>query len=185
MDAGRGDRRRRATAVEPTKIKTLSEAPRPYVWQALAQIDADDAWLVARGSEPPATLAGRLRRVASEADPDLSIRNDGSAARTVALQLYLPRMGASILAIMGGIALVLAAIGLYGVVGYAVARREREVGVRMSLGARRSSVVLLMMRGGIVLVAIGGAIGLVLALASYLPARRAARVDPMTALRAD
>jgi predicted permease len=204
---------------ETTKIKTLSEAPRPYVWQALAQVDADRAWLVARGSEPVASLAGRLRSLANEIDPDLSVRNDGSAARTVALQLYLPRMGASILAAMGGIALVLAAIGLYGVVSYAVARREREVGIRLSLGAGRSGVVALMMRGGIVLVAIGGVVGMFLALAasrlvgsfligispldpvtflavplllvvvaalaSYLPARRAARVDPMTALRSE
>jgi predicted permease len=204
---------------ESTKIKTLSEAPRPYIWQALAQVDSDDAWLLARGSEPVPTLAARLRALAKDLDPDLSVRNDGSAARTVALQLYLPRMGASLLAVMGGIALVLAAIGLYGVVSYAVARREREVGIRMSLGARRAGVTLLMMRGGIVLVAIGGAVGVVLALAasrlvgafligispldpvtflavpvllaavatlaSWLPARRAARVDPMTALRAE
>src|SRR5205814_1066453 len=81
-------------------------------------------------------------------------------------QLYLPRMGASILSAMGTIALALAAIGLYGVVSYAVARRRREVGIRMSLGAQRSSVVFLLMRGGVTMVAVGGAVGLALAFAA-------------------
>ncbi len=122
----------------------------------------------------------------------------------------------------GGLGLVgalLAAIGIYGVTAYAVARRRREIGIRMALGARRADVVSMILRRGIRLTVVGCAIGLLLAAgagqalavflfgvppldpaafggaaalfgavgftACYLPARRATRIDPMTALRCD
>jgi putative ABC transport system permease protein len=134
-------------------------------------------------------------------------------------QLQPRRLGAAMFSVFGLLALVLAAVGLYGVVSYAVAQRTHEVGIRMALGARSEHVVRLVVRQGALLTLIGlvlgiaGALGAthlithllfgvsaadpvtfagvclilaaVAALASYLPARRATRVDPMIALRAE
>jgi putative ABC transport system permease protein len=128
-----------------------------------------------------------------------------------------PRFEMLLLGIFAGVALMLAAVGIYGVMSYAVSRRTHEIGIRVSLGASRADVVLLVIRQGIVLALIGSAAGIVGALglsrlmksllfnvkpidplifggvtillmivamaASYLPARRAMRVDPMIALR--
>ena len=131
--------------------------------------------------------------------------------------LWVVRMGANMFVIFGGVALLLAAIGLYGVRAYTVAMRTREIGIRMALGARASDALRMMLGEGMTLFAIGGALGLVLSLAvgkllstllysvssfdplvlfgaplllaavslvaCYIPARRAARLDPMVALR--
>ncbi|MBK6306651.1 MAG: FtsX-like permease family protein [Gemmatimonadetes bacterium] len=129
------------------------------------------------------------------------------------------RNGATILAIFGALALVLAAVGLHGVMLFTVRQRTREIGIRMALGATRRAVVGIFIRRGVRLTMVGGAVGIVLALgatqllrsllfgvaptdaftflavsllflvvalvASWLPARRAALVDPVTAMRAE
>jgi putative ABC transport system permease protein len=128
-----------------------------------------------------------------------------------------PRFHTMLLGIFGGLALVLAAVGLYGVMAYSVAQRTHEIGVRMALGARVSDVVMMVLKQGIMLTSIGIALGLgasfvltrlmtgllygvgstdlvtfagvvvflvvIALLACYIPARRAARVDPVFALR--
>lgn len=83
----------------------------------------------------------------------------------LSLMLYLPRMAALLLAVFGGLALTLSGIGLYGLVSYSVARRTREVGIRMSLGAGRREVTRMVVGGGMRLVAAGGLVGMVLAAA--------------------
>src|SRR5262249_32149146 len=132
---------------------------------------------------------------------------------------YPARMGAGLIGVFGLLALLVAAVGLYGVMSYAVSQRTREIGVRMALGARARDVVRLVVREAVTLVVIGTAAGLGLAaalsrlvasflfgvgpmdaatfaaipillatvalIASYLPARRAMKVDPMVALRCD
>jgi ABC-type antimicrobial peptide transport system permease subunit len=132
---------------------------------------------------------------------------------------FLPRMAALLLSLIGGLALVLGAVGLYGMVSYAAVRRTREMGIRLALGADRGSVVALVVRGGLVVVAIGGVLGIAAALAlggavrgfligvealdpvallaapvalaavallaTWLPARRVSRVDPVGALRSE
>lgn len=81
----------------------------------------------------------------------------------LALMLFPPRMAAVLLAVFGGLALVLSAVGIYGVVSFAVAKRTRELGIRMSLGATARDVVAMAVGGGMRLVAVGGAFGVVLA----------------------
>ena len=132
---------------------------------------------------------------------------------------FLPRMAALMISLVGLLALALACVGLYGMVSYTVSRRTREMGVRMALGADRQSVVGLVVKGGLSVVALGGmaglalsvglgtvlerfligvagldllslalapvALGAVAAVAAYLPARKASRVDPVQALRSE
>jgi putative ABC transport system permease protein len=135
----------------------------------------------------------------------------------LAVPLAQPRFNTILLGLLGGLGLVLSAIGIYGVVGYAVSRRTHEIGLRMALGAGAADVVRLVLRQVVLLALVGIAVGLAAALAStrllagllygvavtdavtfavvplllvavallasYLPARRAARVDPVVALR--
>ena len=137
--------------------------------------------------------------------------------RLVASSVARPRFYAVLLGVFAGVAGLLAAIGIYGVLAYAVVERTREIGIRMALGAQRSSVLALVLRQGAILTTVGIALGLagaaaatrvlqsmlfgvapldattfvavslmfgaVATLASYVPARRATRVDPMVALR--
>ena len=135
------------------------------------------------------------------------------------IQLWIVRIGATMFSIFGGLALILAVVGVYGVKAYAVARRTREIGIRLALGAEPGAVLRLILREGLIMTLTGTALGFLLALAigrifgsllyqvspvdpvaftlapaaliattllaCWLPARRAARVDPMVALRAE
>jgi predicted permease len=175
--------------------------------------------LVLRASGDPAALAGAARRAVWAVHPGVSISETTTMAAAVDRALARPRFQSVLLGLFAALALGLAAAGIYGVMSYAVARRTREIGLRLTLGARRGDVLRLVLGHALWRLAIGGAIGLagawalarvmatmlygvrptdpltfavvpvVLALAalaaSYLPARRASRVDPMVALRLD
>jgi hypothetical protein len=202
-----------------TKVRTLGETPRPYFYMSGEQIYMPSMMFVVRSTGGAAELVDAARRAALAIDPQLVILEAKTMDEHLALMLYPPRMAALLLSVFGGLALLLAAIGLYGSVSYAVARRTREVGIRAALGATRRDVVLMLTAGGLRLIGIGAAIGLALAagvtwllsgflfgigatdiatfvavplllatvgfLASWVPARRAASVDPMVALRTD
>jgi ABC-type antimicrobial peptide transport system permease subunit len=135
------------------------------------------------------------------------------------MQIFIIRTGATLFSVFGGLALLLAIVGVYGVKAYSVARRTREIGIRMALGARPQGVQWMIVREGAVMLASGVVIGLLLAvgtgqllagmlyqvgaldpiafsiaplilgaatlLATWLPARRATRISPMTALRTE
>jgi ABC-type antimicrobial peptide transport system permease subunit len=152
-------------------------------------------------------------------DPSLMIIQAKTMQTHLAVMLLPARLGAVAFALFAGLALLLATIGVYGVVRYAVARRAREVAIRLAVGARPDGVVWLLMRDGVVLVAAGAVLGIAMAalasrglesllfgvdaldpiaffgapvllvatgaLAAFLPARRASRVDPASALRAE
>jgi ABC-type antimicrobial peptide transport system permease subunit len=97
-------------------------------------------------------------------DPNLPVFDISTMSKHLSIMLFPVRVGAGLLAAFGALGLVLAGIGLYGVVAASVARRTREVGIRMSLGARRSDVLMLVVREGMTLTGVGLAIGITLAL---------------------
>jgi len=166
---------------------------------------------------PPPNVDRLLRRTLAEVDPNLTVERLDSLEYQVADNFNQERLIARLTLLFGILALVLAAVGLYGITSYAVARRTGEIGLRMALGADRGSVLRLVMRGAFTQVALGLAIGIPLALlagrymsgqlydvrpydpvslaiaigvlsaaatlAGFIPARRAASIEPMQALR--
>jgi predicted permease len=205
--------------VKDTKVWTIGEEYRPYIYFARAQNPTSSIMLVARGGIPEAQIVGGLQSLVREVDPRLVIMDSKTMTEHLSVMLFPPRMAALLLGVFGLLALVLASTGLYGVVAFTVSRRVREVGIRMSLGADSGSVIKMVLKGAMALVLIGGVIGLALTvgltqlisqflygvsgldpvtfvavplvmaavalLAAFLPARRASRVDPVEALRAE
>lgn len=170
--------------VEDTKVKTLGQEPEAMIYVPIAQRHRGSAILVARGDGDPGALAARLRTTAKELDPDLYVHSAMSATESTSTALFLPRMAGIVLGVFGGLALLMAAIGLYGIVSYTVASREREVGIRLSLGARADEVVRLMMGRGLRLVGVGLVAGTVLAVLAGTALERflfgVAGTDPVT-----
>ncbi len=205
--------------VRDSKYAALSEPSTPVVYLPLAQRHETGVTLYLRAGGASGALVPQIRHGIQALEPNLPVPDIRTMTETIGTSLYVPRMGAMLLGVFGGLALLLAAVGVYGVLAFSIARRTREIGVRMALGADRLSVFALVLREGFTLVGIGLAIGLaagfytsesikrflfdvsphdvttfamvccVLAamalLACYLPARRAMRVDPIVALRAD
>jgi predicted permease len=202
------------------KYVMLAEQPRPYFYIPLDQHYRSPMTLAVRTAGDAASLALPLQRLVNERDPDLPIFNVRTMDRHIRESVFalMPlRMGASMAGVQGLIGLLLAVMGLYAVVSYAVTRRTREIGVRMALGAARSDVMRLVVREGMRLSLVGLGIGLLLAfgvgfglsrvlygvapvdipvfasvtalllivsaVACYVPARRATRIDPLVALR--
>jgi ABC-type antimicrobial peptide transport system permease subunit len=128
-------------------------------------------------------------------DPSMPMFDVHTLEEEMGAALVQQRLVALLLSMFGGLALLLACVGLYGLLAFALVQRTSELGIRMALGAQRGDVVWMVIREAWVLVAIGIAVGtpaafavalgIVATFAAYLPARRAARVDPMVALRAE
>jgi putative ABC transport system permease protein len=176
-------------------------------------------FVVTRTNQRPEAFAGTLRKLVRAADPDLAIDNIRSMETHVADSLVARRSPALLAAIFAGVALLLAAIGTYGVLSYAVAQRRREIGIRMAVGAQRYQIANQFLSLGLRLLAAGTILGLagawlagrtmqsvlfgvptlplatlfgtalvmgiVSLVACLIPARRASRVDPVVALRAE
>lgn len=170
-----------------------------------------------RSSSAPAAIIPAVRRTVNEIDPALPLTKIRTMDEVVAETQSRPRFLTLLLTLFAGVALILAAVGIYGVISYSVTQRTREFGIRMALGARPGSVVDLVLRKGISLIVCGLIIGIVSSLAatrllsgllfgvtptdpmtfittsvllasvavtaSYIPARRATKVDPLVALR--
>lgn len=155
-----------------TRVRTLGEEPRPYVYRSLWQASTPFVSIVARTTGDPGPLLSALRREILAVDESLPIMELKTMREHLELMLFAPRMGGALLAAFGGVGVLLATLGLYGVVAYTVARRTREVGVRIALGAQPRDVVWLVIRQGMVLIGVGMAIGLALAVVAALPLER-------------
>lgn len=192
---------------------------RPVVYVPYAQSPFAGVWIAMRTTAAPATLAAPLRDAFHRVDPELSTRTPTSLESMVSESVVRPRFHAWILSSFGALALLLACVGVYGVIAYAVTQRRAEIGIRIALGAPRGSVISSVLRRGMTAVLAGLAVGLVAAVlgsrivagllygiaptdgltyvivafvllvaalaAGWLPARRAARVDPLIAMRGD
>jgi predicted permease len=149
-----------------TKVRLLGEAPRPFIMVSLAQEFSATEMIVARTNGDADRTATQMLATLREIDPSLMAIQVKTMERHLAAMLLPARLGAMAFTLFAGLALGLAVLGVYGVVGYAVARRTREAGIRLAIGAQPGTVVRLLMREGVTLVVVGSAIGLLLGFAS-------------------
>jgi predicted permease len=199
-----------------SKYNFIGEDPTPYIYQATTQVYQPQVSLFVKAQNPTAVL-GTLRAEVQQLDRTLPLTAVFTLSDIFSQALWAPMMGASLLLIFAGLSLLLAVIGIYGVMAYTVTQRRREIGVRMALGADRGAVLRMVVMQAARLTLVGIGVGLavsfaasrliatmlinvsptdvvtfvlvplVLALAalgaSYIPALRATRIDPMVALR--
>jgi putative ABC transport system permease protein len=195
----------------------LNAQGREFIYFPYTQTPARQMFLAVRTEGDPSNLAGPVRNEIASLDPDQPIADIRNMEQIVYGSVAQPRFNTLMLGIFAAVALILSAVGVYGVMNYSVAQQTHEIGIRMALGAQQNHILAMVIQQGFVLVGIGVAIGLagafvitqfmssmlygvkamdpttfigvaiILALvaliASYIPARRATRVDPMIALR--
>jgi putative ABC transport system permease protein len=152
--------------VSDTRTNGLTETPRGTFYQPIMQADEDEMWLIVRSTMPAEQLTPALRRAVAEVDPNLPLANVTTLRAVVEGEVAQPRFSMLMLSIFAAVALMLAAIGLYGVLSYDVAQRWSEIGVRVALGATRRDVLRLIVGRAMKITAAGLAIGVGIALAS-------------------
>jgi putative ABC transport system permease protein len=204
--------------VADTRHDSLAQPQGPEMYVPFAQDPGRGLDIVLRVSSTNFVgLNADVKRAIREVDKDLYVPELKPMASFVATHLAQPRFNMMLLAVFAGVAMVLAAIGIYGVIAYSVTQRTREIGIRMALGAQKTQMLGMVLRQSMTLVVVGIVIGFIVALAatrvmatllygvsandvsiyavvitllgaaallaSYVPARRAMKVDPMVALR--
>jgi macrolide transport system ATP-binding/permease protein len=147
------------------KYLSIGETPRPMIYFPLLQSYESSVTLVARTSQDPISAVASIRSEIQQLDPTLPLYDAKPLSEQLGLSLFPARLAAVMLGAFGLLALILAAVGIYGIVSFASRRRIREIGIRVALGANRSRVVALIIRRAVILVAIGLTIGLAGALA--------------------
>jgi predicted permease len=189
----------------------------PHIFVPIYQKDDRELSVVLRTSLPSSLLEPQIRREIQSIDPGLPVFNISSMNEVVDRSLAARRFSAGLVGAFAGLALLLASIGIYGLLAYMVGQRSHEIGLRMALGAGRAEVLKMFLQKGLVLASVGIAAGVIFSastasllasllygvrphdpavflsvpllllaiagLASYLPARRATKIDPMFALR--
>jgi predicted permease len=206
-----------------SKVGFLAEDPQPLAYEPMYQDYRTFGSLLVRTAGPTAGMGEALRGAVAALDPDLTVLNVRTLDEQIRVSLTGPQTLTTLVGAFGAVALLLAAMGLYGVASHSVSHRTREIGVRMALGAQPGRVLRLVLRQSLVVVGLGLVAGLLVAglaaavlgsqisallvevspadpvtlagtvailfavgvLASLLPARRAARIDPLLALRQD
>jgi predicted permease len=208
--------------VKNIKSRTIGEETRPVLFRSLAQSTASDPsflgyTLIVRYQGDSAAVANEVRRQIHTLDPAMAVYNEETMEEHLRSALFLPRLAGTLFGVFGVLGLLLATVGLYGIMSYSVSRRTREIGIRIALGAQVGAVQRLIVGQGMRLTLIAAAIGIPAALAAakfsssflygirphdlvtfltvpllllgialvacWIPARRAARVDPQSALR--
>ena len=193
------------------------QAPLAQMYAPLAQRTSRSARIIIRTAGDPLALASSIRDEVRALDPNLPVADLNPLGQLLTTSMARPRFYTSLLTLFAGVALALAAIGIFGVLSYSVAQRAREISIRMALGAPAGGVVKMIVSRAMILASVGLAIGIVLAIglgriirsqlfgvsvfdpatlagvvlvllasaavASWLPARRAAAMDPASALR--
>lgn len=143
--------------------RAIGEKPLPFVYLSMMQYYFPTAVLSIRTAGDPGPVLTTVRREVQSLDRGLLLQAE-TVNSTIAQLLWAQRLSANLLAVFGALALLLAAIGIYGVISYLVAHRVREFGIRMALGATAADVQLMLLREGVRLVAIGVAVGMAIAL---------------------
>ena len=145
------------------KVRSLGEAPRPFIYRSTDQDPRSFMTVIAATRGDSQRTLRELVALIRGMDPEIVVYETKTMERHLAVMLLPHRLSAMLVGVFGALALLLASIGLYGAVSYAVANRTREVGIRLSLGAERREVVKLLMGGGVRMVVLGGVIGISLA----------------------
>lgn len=200
-------------------VKSYSESPRedPAIFESYLQRPISSFFLMVRTTTDPNALISTMRNEVAKVDSELPLAQLQSMQAVVERQKYGDAFFSNALGVFAALALILAAIGIYGLIAYSVGQRNHEIGIRMAMGAKSQDVLRMVLREGLFMTVIGAAIGFTLSiplpklfsaifvdlqaneprvyllvpvltlftavLATYIPARRAARIDPVRALR--
>jgi putative ABC transport system permease protein len=214
-----GDSRQIVGVVGDVRSAALADAPEPTVYVPIMQAPYQSLSILVRSNASPATLAAPLRAIIRDIDHEVPVYSVQTMEERVTSSVGRQKFYATLIAVFAAVALALSAVGLYGVIAYAVSQRTHELGVRVALGASADRITRMVVGEGLKLTATGAVLGvagsllagrlistllfgvtavdpvtlagvvavlaIVAMLASWLPARRAARIDPLTAIRGD
>src|SRR4029079_12606684 len=199
------------------KSEGFDQADQPHLYLSMLQQPGYAMAVYLKTQGDPASFTNALRQQVQAVDPNLPLFGESTMDSLISASLAQRRFAMQVVGLFGVLALLLAGIGIYGVMAYSVTQRTREIGIRVALGASKGNIMKWVLRQGMILICIGLAAGLIAAfavtrllrtllcvvttsdlityvslaavrgvvalIACYIPARRATRVDPLTALR--
>ena len=156
-----GEDREVIGVMETGKYRSLGEAPTEFMWFSQRELFTTSLTVVARTPSNPEAVLRSIREIVRQADPDLPIFDVRTMENHMGVALLPARLGGSVLGLFGILGLLLAAVGIYGVMAYSVAQRKRELGIRVALGADKGTVLKQVLGEGMKLAVIGTVVGLV------------------------